>query len=486
VSALHLPVGVRAAVHFTAEAGVKVTGGLGVGCSVQASISANGMAGPIPVTAAIQGELSASAGVGGILDSGGSLHVDVGASTLGTPPVLLWVPEVTFSNPSFGFTAQKFAQASAGIGVAVKLGVGNDNVASATLNLGSSIDFSAQPGACTWDARFGQFSAEGKLLRWNIESPKTPTLFTKQLWHDACGGSAGGGSNAPTQATAISRQSPVTAAATIAPGFGVTESSSTGKCIGASEVGQAYRCFTGNRVLDPCYAIADPFTGDGTGVACPLSPFGNSLYEIVSATGLSILSPESFDEPNGIVLASGTRCTEGQGAHSVDASGRVVDYYCDDKSTVVLRGLHKSSAAWTADVAHEINGGYVDARTEPIVSAVLLQHDEPPANRPVTDAGNATALQLDSFAPVHHEVDCGSEQTVLSSSTEEEILDSGVDCGEAQLIVVEWDNFDALESGWTCSEDANQTLLCQQAPTVDATDAPAFFSSTHIRAIAFG
>jgi uncharacterized membrane protein YgcG len=197
VSLLHIPVGVRASVHFTTEAGVKVTGGLGLDCSLQVSISANGMAGPIPVTAAIQGELTAFAGVGGILESGGSLHVDAGASTIGTPPALLWVPEVLFSNPKFSLTAQRFAQATAGIGVAMKLGVGNDNAASATLNLGSSVDFSAQRGACSWDARFGQFSAEGKLLRWNIETPKTPALFTKQLWRSACGsgtGSGGGGS----------------------------------------------------------------------------------------------------------------------------------------------------------------------------------------------------------------------------------------------------------------------------------------------------
>src|SRR5450755_504795 len=186
-----VPIGVRATVHFTAEAGVTVTGGLGVSCSLKASISANGMAGPIPVTAGIQGELTAFAGIGGILDTSGSLHVDAGASTIGTPPVLLWVPSVAFSNPQFKLTAKKFAQAGGSIGIAVKLGVGNDNVASATLNLGTSLDLSAQPGSCTWNARFGQFSTEGKLLGWDIETPKTPALYTKKLWHSPCGQSGG-------------------------------------------------------------------------------------------------------------------------------------------------------------------------------------------------------------------------------------------------------------------------------------------------------
>ena len=292
---------------------------------------------------------------------------------------------------------------------------------------------------------------------------------------------------APSLTTAITRQNPVTATAAIAPGFSVTESSPTGLCEGGSEVGQADRCFTEHHVLDPCYAIAEPATGDGTGVVCPLSPFSNDLYAITSATGLSILAPIPYDQPNGIVLASGTHCTEAQGAHSADTAGRIVDYYCDDNSTVVLRGLNQTGPLWTADIATSgPNYTYLAAGTEPILSAVLLQHDEPPANRPVTDASGATTSELDSFTRVHHEVDCGAEGTVANRSSEEEILVSEVECVEAKLIVTEWDNGDALEPGWTCTYDANMTLLCEMAASFDDTDAPAFFSSGHIRAISFG
>jgi hypothetical protein len=292
---------------------------------------------------------------------------------------------------------------------------------------------------------------------------------------------------ATLHATLISRQNPVTAGAAIAPGFSVSESSPTGKCEGGSEVGQAYRCFTEHHVLDPCFAIADPLTGDGTGVACPLSPFSNQLYAITSATGLGILAPDSFDQPNGIVLASGTHCVEAQGAHSADTAGRIVDYYCDDNKTVVLRGLHETGALWRADIATiGSHFTYLARGAEPIASAVLLQHDVPPANPPVTDAGNATASELDAFAPVHHEADCGAEGTVANSSTQKEILVSQVDCSEATLIVVEWDNSDALEPGWTCSYDENRTLLCEKGVAFDNTNAPAFFSSPHLRALSVG
>jgi hypothetical protein len=188
-----IPIGVQAAVHFTAGAGLNVTGGLGLSCKLSVGVFASGMAGPIPVTAGIAGELHAFAGVGGILNTGGSLHVDAGAKTVGVPPLLVWLPQLSFSEPRFTFGVTRFAQATAGIGVAVKLGIGNGNIASATLNLGSSVDFGAQPGSCTWDARFGQFSAEGQIAGWSIETPKTPALFTKQLWHNNCGGVGGGG-----------------------------------------------------------------------------------------------------------------------------------------------------------------------------------------------------------------------------------------------------------------------------------------------------
>ena len=202
VLGVHIVDGVKAAVHFTAAAGLNVTAGAGLACSLSVSFSANGMAGPIPVTATIEGELNGSAAVGGVLTAGGSTHVDAGAHTIGIPPTPVWLPDVSFSNPQFTLTAKTFAQATAGIGLTVKAGIGNSTLANVTLNLGTSLDFSAQPGSCTWDANFGQFSAEGQLLAWHITTPQTPALFTKPLWQSTCGGSSGtgptGGAPGPT------------------------------------------------------------------------------------------------------------------------------------------------------------------------------------------------------------------------------------------------------------------------------------------------
>ncbi len=114
---------------------------------------------------------------------------------------MVLIPDVSFGNPHFTLTAKQFAQATAGIGLTVKAGVGAGGVASLTLNVGSSLNFTAQPGSCTWNAKFGQFSAEGELLDWHLSTPQTPALFTKQLGGNFCatsgsggGGGSGGGS----------------------------------------------------------------------------------------------------------------------------------------------------------------------------------------------------------------------------------------------------------------------------------------------------
>ncbi len=190
VFGVHIKDGVRATVAFNVEAGVHVTAGVGASCSVSLEVDATGMAGPIPVTAGIAGDLSAYAAAGGQLDSGGSIAVMAGGHTIGLPPALVLIPDVSFGEPHFNLTAQKFEQATAGIGLTVKAGVGVGGAASLTLNVGTSLDFNAQPGQCTWNANFGQFSVEGQVLDWSLSSPQTPALFTHQLGGNFCADTA--------------------------------------------------------------------------------------------------------------------------------------------------------------------------------------------------------------------------------------------------------------------------------------------------------
>jgi hypothetical protein len=194
VFGVHITDGVSASVHFTTEAGLNVTAGAGLSCSISLSFSADGMAGPIPVTAGIEGDLDASAGVGGALQSGGSFEVNAGGHTVGVPPAMVLIPDVSFANPHFTMTTKRFAQATAGIGLSVKAGIGVGGVGSLTLNVGSGLNFSAQPGTCLWNVGFGQFSAEGELLDWHLSTPQTPALFRQQLGGNFCASSNGPGS----------------------------------------------------------------------------------------------------------------------------------------------------------------------------------------------------------------------------------------------------------------------------------------------------
>ena len=195
VFGVHVKDGVRIDVHFTVEAGLEVTAGAGLSCSLSLAFNASGLAGPIPVTAGIEGDLNGSAGVGGVLDTGGSVEVEAGGHSVGFPPLIALLPDVSFSNPHFTMKTKQFAEATAGIGITVKAGVGVADVASLTLNVGSSLDFAAQPGSCLWDEKFGQFSAEGEVLDWHLSTPQTPAFFTRQLGSNFCpaGGSGGGG-----------------------------------------------------------------------------------------------------------------------------------------------------------------------------------------------------------------------------------------------------------------------------------------------------
>ena len=184
-----ITIGVRAHVDFDAAARVDIVAGIGVDCSLQASYSQDGMIGPIPVTVAISGELDASASAAAKLSTGGSVHVSVGADTVGAPPALIWLPQVRFSDPRFTFDAGAAAQASAGISVGVEAGLGEHNTASATLDFTNSVTFTGTPTTCSWDADFGQFDAKGKLLGWTIKTPQTPPLFHVNLYK--CGGGGG-------------------------------------------------------------------------------------------------------------------------------------------------------------------------------------------------------------------------------------------------------------------------------------------------------
>ena len=200
------PVGVHVGVEADVSAGVSALLGLAVSASCELDVGVGGKAVGVPVFAGVYGKLSVTGEAGLLLSSGVSMHVSANANTVGVPPVLVWRPELKLSNSRVTVTKQIVLDLTATIGIGIKATLGEDSGRSATVDYGDTWTFKAQPGACSWTAVFGQFTAEGKLLGWTITPPDSKPLYTNTFWRDCAdtGGSTGGtpgGGSAPSDGT---------------------------------------------------------------------------------------------------------------------------------------------------------------------------------------------------------------------------------------------------------------------------------------------
>ncbi len=157
-------------------------------------------------------------------------------------------------------------------------------------------------------------------------------------------GSASPAGTASGQQTEVVHIRPVSSGGTAAAGYRTTSTAADASCEPGSEaIGQAYRCFAGNTVYDPCWAeqAATPT------VLCLVDPWSRADARLTVSSGLAAIPNEGgIGEPWGLQLVTGQRCLLVQGAHQV-FRGRVVDYYCGPTLSL-LRGLTKTSRPWTA------------------------------------------------------------------------------------------------------------------------------------------
>lgn len=185
-----VPIGVQFEVAFSPRVGIALRNlvrEIGGSCSV--SVALNGMAGPIPLTGSIGGSLNVSAERNAELTASGSTRVRVGAKTVGVPPgPVVWAPHVSVDSPTFELGGSISAQAKAGFGLDLTAGIGNSAAGNVSLKSGASVDFTAKPGTgCSWDFNAGSFAITGDVLGWEVSSPSTPPLFSRNLWRRPCG-----------------------------------------------------------------------------------------------------------------------------------------------------------------------------------------------------------------------------------------------------------------------------------------------------------
>jgi len=173
--------------------------------------------------------------------------------------------------------------------------------------------------------------------------------------------------------TALLDEAPVDQHGIPRPGLTIAYGGVASSCgAGSDSVGNAYRCFSGHVVYDPCWA--DNATAADPSVVCQLAPWDTTVTRLGLATGLEpfmgyVPIDQSF--PWGVQLADGERCVAEQGAHD-NYNGRIVDYACGSNYThVLLRPIRWAGQEAAVDSAyyHSAGNGYTPGPTETITTA---------------------------------------------------------------------------------------------------------------------
>jgi hypothetical protein len=155
--------------------------------------------------------------------------------------------------------------------------------------------------------------------------------------------------------TDLSDVSPVDSSGDLRPGYSVTRRLGGGECsFGSDAVGSAYRCFTRNDLLDPCWV-----TSNLTSVDCLLEGWEHTVVHVTVSKGFSNVgfTKQTYSGfvPWGIQLTDGKRCgiTEGavdfvgKSGQVTDSGGRRVNYYCENSLKMALVGnVDVSRSLW--------------------------------------------------------------------------------------------------------------------------------------------
>lgn len=126
-------------------------------------------------------------------------------------------------------------------------------------------------------------------------------------------------------------------------------STARGSCNGGSAAidrDDAWRCFSGNFVYDPCFSSAH---AKGI-VLCPSGPGATSGIEIkltAKLTGADHGKPSTSGTPWGVQTTSGLKCEIDTGATTV-LDGRRANYFCaKSKKTILWGSPIRKSEPWT-------------------------------------------------------------------------------------------------------------------------------------------
>jgi hypothetical protein len=89
-------------------------------------------------------------------------------------------------------------------------------------------------------------------------------------------------------------------------------------------------------------------------------------------------SNPTTDEPWGVRLTTGQQCLASQGTHDT-YNGQVVDYFCGDNTTVLLRGINRGAGRWTMTSAgyHDHGNGNYNYSPGPTATITTAWYGQP-------------------------------------------------------------------------------------------------------------
>ena len=244
---------------------------------------------------------------------------------------------------------------------------------------------SSDPWMNGWNSiDYGHGSFHPKQAGLDAEGTLAATFIAKLNWS---------GLPSSTEAADVA---PVNANGQPKPGYTITNAGTAQSCEAGSDVApQAYRCFAGDSVYDPCWL--DNADAAQATVLCQPDPGETRAIRLtVAARGLpAFLGPaQRIDRqhPWGVQLADGEECIAVQGSHDND-NGKVVDYSCGSSYRhVLLRPIDHSSPLWTAHSAYYKLSGYQPGPLEDVATAWYATPDNGAAADARVNDCTATAL----------------------------------------------------------------------------------------------
>jgi hypothetical protein len=154
--------------------------------------------------------------------------------------------------------------------------------------------------------------------------------------------------------TSVVHLRPVNGHGQFRPGYFVKKTLKHGSCSAGSEAtGDAYRCFAGNAVVDPCWV-----EHSRDFVACLTAPWSFKVIQIHVSKGYQNAgyTKKPARLPWGVQVTDGRQCVLAQGA-SGTVGGKRINYFCTNATYVLYGNVNRTAEVWTIHKATPASGG---------------------------------------------------------------------------------------------------------------------------------